>query len=120
MRSGELDRSIVIQAATEAQDEFGQPIETWAKIHTADTIPAAVEPVNGSERFSGQQIVGKAVTVFRVRYRSDVTTLNRIVYGGRAWDVLAVREVGRRDGQIGREHDGTPVTQAHPVCHLLP
>jgi SPP1 family predicted phage head-tail adaptor len=101
MRAGELDRSIVIQARTQTgQDSHGAPVYTWAKIHAADTIPAAVEPVNGSERFAGQQLVGEAITVFRVRYRSGVTVLNRIVYDGRDWDIVAVREVGRRDGLL--------------------
>jgi SPP1 family predicted phage head-tail adaptor len=98
MRAGNLDRSIIIQAKTPTQNEFGEPVDVWAKIHTADTIPAAVRPLRGSESFTARQVVGKAVVTFRIRYRADVTTLNRIVYNGRDHDIHDVREVGRREG----------------------
>lgn len=97
MRSGELNRSIVIQSKTVAQDSFGEPVETWAKIHTRDSLAARVMPQRGNERFTAQQVVGEAVTTFKIRYRSDVTTLNRIVYDGRNWDIHDVRELGNRD-----------------------
>lgn len=98
MRAGDLDRSIVIQAATTTQNAFGEPVETWAKIHTDATIAARIVPTRGAERFTAQQVVGKAVVTFRVRYRTDVTTLNRIVYDSRNWDITDVREIGRREG----------------------
>lgn len=98
MRAGELDRSIVIQAATTTQNAFGEPVETWVKIHTADTLPAKVVPTRGSERFTAQQVVGESVVTFRIRWRDDVTTLNRIVYDGRDWDITDVRPLGRREG----------------------
>jgi SPP1 family predicted phage head-tail adaptor len=101
MRSGELDRSIVIQARTETgRDAMNAPIFTWAKIHIADTIPAAIETAGGSERFFGQQLIAKTDKVFRIRYRSDVGPLNRIVYDGRDWDINATHELGRRDGLL--------------------
>lgn len=98
MRSGELDRSIVIQANTPTQDGYGSPVDVWAKIHTADTIAAGVRPVRGGVRYGTQQFVGEQISTFKIRWRDDVTTVNRIVYNGRNWDVLDVREVGRREG----------------------
>lgn len=98
MRAGELNRSIVIQAATTTQNGFGEPVETWAKIHTADTLPAAIKPERGGERFTAQQVVGKAVITFKIRWRTDVTTINRIVYDGRDWDIHDVRPLGKREG----------------------
>lgn len=98
MRAGNLDRSIIIQAKTPTQNAFGEPVDVWAKIHTDDTIPARIVPMRGSESFTARQVVGKAVVTFRIRYRADVTTLNRIVYDGRDYDIHDVREVGRREG----------------------
>jgi SPP1 family predicted phage head-tail adaptor len=98
MRAGELDRPIVIQSKSVTPDSFGTPVETWTKIHTSTTIPAKVSPARGGERFAADQVVGKAMTTFRVRYRDGVTVLHRIVYAGRNWDIHDVRELGRREG----------------------
>jgi len=98
MRAGDLDRSIVIQSKTVTQDAFGQDVETWTKIHTATTLAAGVLPVRGGERFTAQQTIGKGMVTFRVRWRDDVTVLNRIVYDGRNWDIHDVRPLGRREG----------------------
>ena len=98
MRAGELNKSIVIQARTDTQDSFGQPIPSWAKIHTDATLPARVMPNRGNERFTAQQVYGESVVTFRIRWRSDVSVENRIVYDGKNWDIRDVREVGRREG----------------------
>ena len=98
MRAGELNRSIVIQGASVTQDGFGEDVYTWTKIHTDDTLPAAIKPNRGNERFTAQQVVGKAVATFKIRWRSDVTVTNRIVYDGRDWDIHDVRPLGRREG----------------------
>lgn len=97
MRAGELDRSIVIQAKTSTQDASGQPIDAWAKIHSAATIPAKVTPNRGDERFAAQQVIGRAVVTFKIRYRAGVTKMNRVVYAGKNWDIHDVRELGRRE-----------------------
>lgn len=98
MRSGRLDRSIQIQAATTTQNDVGEPVDTWANLHSESSIPAAYTPQRGNERFSAQQLVGRAVVTFRVRYRDDVNTKCRIVYDGKNWDIHDVREIGRREG----------------------
>lgn len=105
MRSGELDRTIVIQAKTSTPDSYGQPIETWAKIHPTDSISAGVTPANGlsygnSENFNFDQRVGYMTNVFRIRYLEGVTDLNRILYNSRVFDIIQVNEVGRREGLL--------------------
>lgn len=97
MRAGELDKSIVIQGKTATQDASGQPVDVWAKIHTAATIPAKVTPNRGNERFTAQQVIGRAVVTFKIRYRAGVTKLDRVVYAGKNWDIHDVRELGRRE-----------------------
>ena len=96
MRAGDLDRSIDIQTSTATQNSVGEPILTWADV--ASAVPARVMPTRGGERFTAQQVVGDAVTTFRIRYRTGVTVRNRIVYDGKNWDIRDVREIGRREG----------------------
>ena len=95
MRSGDLDKTIELQYAVTVQDAFGEPVETWA---TLATVAAKVQPQRGSERFTAEQVVGKAVVTFKLRYRTDLSVLNRIRYNSRDYDIHDVRELGRREG----------------------
>ena len=94
MRAGKLDRRITIQRVTVATPNgFNEPIETWGDVVT---VWAQQRPNRGAERFSSQEINGQAVMTFHIRYRADLTVKHRIVYGGRIWNIVDVREVGRR------------------------
>jgi len=95
MKAGKLDKTITIETASTTADSFGEPIESWS---TLATVPATVLSDRGSERFQNQQVIGTAVKTFRIRWRSDVTVKNRIVYDSRNWDIRDVREIGRREG----------------------
>lgn len=71
-----------------------------------------MSPVNGDERFGGEQYVAKEQTEFRVRYSSVIANLtpqDRIIEPAlqadspsseerRIYDILAVHEIGRREG----------------------
>lgn len=93
MRAGKLDRRITIRRATTAANDFGEEIETWADVAT---VWAQQRPNRGGERFAAQQMVGTKVLTFQIRYRSDVTNRDRVVYNGREYNILDVREIGRR------------------------
>jgi SPP1 family predicted phage head-tail adaptor len=103
MRAGALDRWVDLQKETVTQNDFGEEVKTWASI---GTVSAGVEHKPGSEAFQAQQIVGRAVMTLRVRYRRDVTVMNRVVLVGKDWgaledkecDIHDVREIGRKEG----------------------
>jgi len=109
MRGGTLDRMVVIQRATVTQSPSGEPHETWV---TLSTRPASIAPVQGDERFTGEQFVARGQFAFTVRWASviaDLTPLDRVVYpasansppdpaGNKIYDIITVQEVGRREG----------------------
>lgn len=97
MRAGKLDRRVTIQRKTVTESGSGEPIEAWNDLAT---VWAQARPNRGDERFSTMQVVGSAVTTFVVRFRADlaVTVLDRLGYDGKTWDILDVRELGRREG----------------------
>ena len=95
MRAGELDRRVTIEYKTEAPDTSGQPIETWK---TLFETWATVRPLRGDERYMSEQTVASADTQFRIRFRADITPLNRINYDGRIYDITGVIELGRTEG----------------------
>ena len=94
-RIGLLDRRVTIQSNTPTTDGAGQEVESWS---TVATVWMGVKPQRGGERFQAHQVLGKAVTTFQARHRTDVTVLNRLQYNGQDWDIHDVREIGRKRG----------------------
>lgn len=115
MRAGILDRRVTIQRKTVTQSPSGEPAEAWANLVLRR--PASMWPVKGDERFTSPEKVANEQIEFRVRYSADVSTLtplDRIIHPALTedqaadaeyviptrsiHDVLAVLELGRREG----------------------
>jgi SPP1 family predicted phage head-tail adaptor len=100
INAGDLDRVISVLRMTEgAADPFGHKAVTWP---TLVRTRAMVTPVKDGERFGASRELQATVdTRFLVRWSSvtrTVTTLDRVQYGDRTYDIMAVKEVGRREG----------------------
>lgn len=98
MRAGKLDRRIRLERKSVTYSASGEPQEGWA---TLATRWAEARPLRGTERFSDPQLIAKGFTTFRLRWSGDVagvTPLDRVIFGGRIYDVAGVRELGRRVG----------------------
>lgn len=87
MEAGRLDKQVTIQAFTVTQNGIGEAVKGWANVAT---VWASVEPLQGREFWSQQQLQSEVTTRVRIRYRADVTAKNRILYGTR---VLLVESV---------------------------
>lgn len=98
MQAGEMDRRITFQRYTEAQNAMGEPIETWANLVSIPTVWAKVEPVRGDESYTADKTEAEYDTRFTVRYRSDLTVKDRIVYGGQDYDIHSIAEMERQEG----------------------
>ena len=106
MQAGKLDRRISIERRTDTRDEVGQPIPDWERIGTARW--ARYFPVSGDERFTSDQFIARQQIEWTVRWATDlaeVNPLDRIVYpvtttptNSEIYDIIAVHEVGRRQG----------------------
>lgn len=113
MRAGRLDRLITIQRKTVTQSDSGEPVEVWTTI-AARRSAAIWTPQAGEETFREPHLVARQKLEWLIRYSSDVaalTPLDRIVYPALSeaspedvpderniYDVVAVHELGRRDG----------------------
>lgn len=95
MQAGLLDRRVTLQQATYAQDGAGTPVPTWA---TVAEVWGRVEPMTVREPFQAEQEAAWVDTKVTIRHRSDVGPKWRITHGGRTYDILGVRELGRREG----------------------
>lgn len=93
-----MDRRITFQQAAEVQSSTGYAEKTWANLASNATVWAQVIQQNGRELTEGDKVNAEIVTLFKVRYRTDITEKMRIVYGGRNFDILHIKELGRREG----------------------
>lgn len=117
MQSGKLDRQITIQRVTKTAGTDGHPSESWASVG-ALRRPASMRPLRGDERFNDPQWVAQEQIEFRIRYGTSVSAItpnDRIIYPAvtqqelndspqpdveerRIHDIIAVHEIGRREG----------------------
>ncbi len=87
MNAGRLDQRVAIERVTYTQDEIGGMLEAWAPLAT---VWAAVEPLNGREFFAASTTLSETTTRIRVRYRPDLTVLDRINHGGVLYDITSI------------------------------
>lgn len=91
---GQLDRQISIQSKAEpVADEGGGFTEDW----TDDAVVWAKRADRGGREFrAAGTVMAETDTLWQIRYRSGVTTANRVKAGSFIYDILAVSEIGRR------------------------
>lgn len=98
LRSGDLDRMITIERASESRDSFNSVVKTWAPLAT---VCAAKEDIRDAERVASQEVGAEMTTRFRIRHSTDIADVDpkdRIVFQGRVFDIVAVKEIGRQEG----------------------
>jgi len=91
IRAGQFRSRIDLQSKSVAYDSYNQPIETWS---TAKTIWAEVITGGGGEFYAAQRLYAETSVVFRIRYDPNVTSINRVQWNGRTFEVLNVNDVG--------------------------
>lgn len=90
--AGILDRRITIQRATVDRNALNEPIETWG---TLATVYAGAADASAGEAYRAQEVGAQITTRFTVRHSSTTATItptDRISYGGRLYNITAVRE----------------------------
>lgn len=102
MEAGDRDRDVTIEARTATEDASGFPTETWATLVTPVWMSHAAK---GSERFIADQESAKADGLWEMGYRSDmdpelvdVPRDRRLVWQGRAYDIVAASCINRHEG----------------------
>ena len=84
MKIGDLRHRIELQAPTDYQDEFGQPVRSWT---TYATVWAQLSDSGGTEMINGTQLNVNTIFTILVRYRSDIQTNHRILWGERLLNI---------------------------------
>lgn len=95
MRSGRLDRRIILKQYGETKDAVGGITESYTDVAT---VWAEKLDLRGRDFFATAQINSDITTKFRIRYRADINNSWRISVDGKDYDLTSVAEIGRREG----------------------
>lgn len=91
---GGLRHRVVIQEETPTADTGGGYANAWA---TVATMWCNVEPASGREVFQAQQLQKNVSHRITTRYRTDISTANRLLWGSRTFNVRAVLTTAERN-----------------------
>jgi SPP1 family predicted phage head-tail adaptor len=91
---GSMRERVAIKAQTEVRKPSGETVMDWDT--TVATVWASVSGLSSRDILQAQQANVIATHRIRVRYRADVTHLNRLVWRGRTMEIAAVVERDNR------------------------
>lgn len=103
MRAGDLDRRITLQSATLTRDAMNNPTRTWADVAT---VWASRLDVSDGERIAAKQVGAEIGTRFVIRHSETVEDVNptwRLTSDGVTYEIVAVKEVKKMQGDRGRK-----------------
>lgn len=92
-QAGRLDTRITIQRATDATDEQGSAVQSWADRGAVWANAKAAPSVTTQERMGETERYGSADYVFTIRHQSrlaDLSASDRIQWRGDSFEILAV------------------------------
>ena len=88
---GKYDKRVTIQTPTETRSFSGEAVMTWGDVAT---VWAQVDGLSSRDILQAQQANVVATYRVRIRHRSDVSHLNRLVYRGRQMELASVTSRG--------------------------
>lgn len=98
IRAGDLNRRVTIQRKVADENFESSGEEAWQPIATLWANVQDVLPSRGEQVSDGLSIANRPARI-RIRYRSDITSDMRIIYGTRVMQIVAgPAELGRREG----------------------
>ena len=96
MIAGKLDRRITLLAPVVSENTFGEEVSSF---EARGTVWAEWLEGQGREFFSAARVNAEIAVVCKIRWRDDVAADWRVLYGGRAFEIVGPpAELGRRDG----------------------
>lgn len=89
LNPGEMRHQVRLEVRSSTQDAAGEPVHTWSLFAERR---ASFEQMPGRELWGSEQRLGRAPTIFRVRYIPGVVPSMRLIWLGRLFDVVSVTD----------------------------
>ncbi len=92
MPAGLLKHKVSIQRHVVTRDEMGGVVSEWSTLYA--NLPAQVEDYSGREKFhaESEREITYTIKTARIRYIDGLTTKDRVLYAGKAYDILKVED----------------------------
>ena len=94
MRVGQLDRRIDLKDARTTKDDWNHPVRSYT--HLA-TVWAHKQERTSVEVTESMQEVNVNRVIWTIRYRDDLSALDRIEYDSKHYYVTGIQELGRQE-----------------------
>ena len=91
------NRRIIIERKTTTYNAYNEPIDAWT---TNQTLWAGIVTSGGGEFYAAQKINAQTTAVFKIRYNTTITTVDRIKYGSRIFQILSINDVDARHEEM--------------------
>ena len=93
MNPGQFRTRVMVQKKSITYNSYNEPVETWK-----DSIELWSDVINtgGGEFYAAQKLNAQTTAVFRTRYVSSISSLDRIRYGNRIFEILFINDVSER------------------------
>ena len=92
--AGELDTPIRLMKPIDKTNAYNERITTYEE---ADEVLSSREDRRGGKTLDAEQRIAERVTVFKIRYRSDLTERWKIIEDESWYEILHIAKVGRRE-----------------------
>lgn len=94
MKFGLMRDRIILQEYTSSRDDWGHEVKQWS---TLATLWAEKKYKNSQLTSEVKGITHIMQVIFRIRYRSDVTTQLRVVQGKNIFDIVGMKQIGHQE-----------------------
>ncbi|KKN41060.1 hypothetical protein LCGC14_0727100 [marine sediment metagenome] len=91
---GKRQKRVKVQSKQTVRDAAGGAVHTWV---TDDTIWAHIAPATGKELYAGEQVKAEVTHKITIRYYSAMTTVKRLLFGTRIFDVNFIKNIDERN-----------------------
>ena len=98
MRAGNLRNKAMIQSIGTTTDEFGQVVN--GDYTDFKPVWCSITPISGKESFLSNADYSKTTHMIRIRYIDGVNTSQQLVWRGRKFNFIGVKNTSERDKQI--------------------
>ena len=97
MKAGKLRNRITIQENQSVKDAEGIVQDNWSVIAT---VWAAIKPLSGRELLAAQAVQSETTGTIDLRYRVGIKPSQRVIFGERAFEILAVLNIEERNREL--------------------
>lgn len=97
MQAGKLRHRVTFEQRTENRNAGGGERFTWQPVCT---VSAEIVPLSGKALFAAQQNYSEVTAIIKLRYRPDINSKLRAVYGDAIYSIDAVINVGQRNREL--------------------